>query len=125
MSDAWAELYPECTKLSGVTGQSQTVGEFLEWLGQQGVQLMRWETGIPRDAVCPEPECLGGRRRVGSRRQDCSTCKGAGYVTRRASAWVSDPRNTQTLLAEFFGIDLAKVESERRAMLEAVRSANT
>jgi nucleoside-specific outer membrane channel protein Tsx len=31
--------------------------------------------------------------------------------------------NPQQLLAEFFGIDLDKIESERRAILEELRSA--
>jgi len=33
------DLYPEHTKLKAIQHQSQTVGEFLEWLDSKGIQL--------------------------------------------------------------------------------------
>jgi hypothetical protein len=33
-------------------------------------------------------------------------------------------KNIQDLLAEFFGIDLDKIEAEKRAMLDEIRKAN-
>ncbi len=37
------------------------------------------------------------------------------------SRWVAQPQPMENLLAEYFGIDLKKVESERRAILEAIQ----
>ncbi len=35
--------YPECDKMSKVTDNSQTIGGFLEWLGEQGIRLCTLE----------------------------------------------------------------------------------
>ena len=41
------EKYPECRKMSSVRERSQPIGEFLEWLSEQGICLAkyseRWE----------------------------------------------------------------------------------
>ena len=77
--------YPECDKLSGVYGESQIIGAFLEWLQDERephVKLAYWDD--------------------------------------RARLHLSD-RTTEELLVEYFKIDMAKVEEERRAMIEACR----
>ena len=72
--------YPECDKIVAVHDQSQKLGEFLDWLREQGWELCEiWDDG-----------------------------------------WYPIHKPAEQLLAEFFGIDLNKVEAERRALLEAI-----
>lgn len=79
---------PELNKILTVKDNSQTIGEFLEWLSEQGIILVEYidngrsgeffETGISRER----------------------------------------------LLAKYYDIDLAKCETERSALLDAVREDN-
>ena len=78
--------YPEHDKLSAIKDQSQACGEFLEWLGSQGILLC----SIPPDYD---------------------------------HTWLPIHRNVQDLLAEFFEIDLDKIEVEKRQMLDQLRAA--
>ncbi len=80
------EAYPECAKLAEVSGMSQAIGEFLEWMGQD-TPIVLAQYGEDGDLFM------------------AST-------------------NREKLLAEFFEIDLNKVEKERRAMLDSIRKAN-
>jgi hypothetical protein len=74
--------YPEHAKLAEVTDRSQTIGEFLEWLGD--MHQIRLAKYLKDDLVL-----------------------------------LNIP--VQDLLAMFFGIDLKKLEAEKRAMLEELR----
>jgi len=75
----------ECDKLAAVSGDSQTIGAFLDWLqSEKGYTLCDVDR---HDRFTP----------------------------------VSD--GTQALLAEYFEIDLNKVEQERRGLLAALREA--
>lgn len=40
---------PELDKMHKVKEDSQKIGEFLEWLGSQGIELMQWRKNYPRD----------------------------------------------------------------------------
>lgn len=86
MSQPKAVPTPECDRLAEVSEHSQTIGDFLEWLPQQGIQL------------CSIPEEYD-------------------------HTFVPIGRSIESLLAEFFEIDMAKVEKERRAVLDAFRAA--
>ena len=87
-------LYPEHDKLALVKTESQTCGEFLEWLeDSKGLELCEWWDDH-RDSIV-EP---------------------ARYIPRRVSI--------QNLLAEFFKIDLEKLEAEKELMLEKQRELN-
>ena len=83
--------YPEHDKLTKVSAESQTIGEFLEWLEDtEKVHLARYEElegflGGPREMLTPY-------------HYDISE-----------------------LMAKFFGIDLDKIEAEKRQMLDAIR----
>ena len=48
--------YPEHDKLSLAASQTQAIGEFIDWLQGQGVQLMRYREDLadvrPTDPVC-------------------------------------------------------------------------
>lgn len=37
-------MYPEHEKLHKIQNESQVQGEFIEWFGSKGIQLMTWNT---------------------------------------------------------------------------------
>jgi hypothetical protein len=92
------ELYPECEKVRRASSTSQEIGEFLDWLREEkGIALCKWQ-----DTVRHSDE-FGDY-----------TPQGYYIVTER----------TEQLLADFFEIDLNKVEEERLAMLKELRGRN-
>lgn len=86
--------YPEHDKLSKVSPQSQSIGEFIEWLGAKGI---RFAIHHEHSDNC----ILDGRLTCGI--QD--------------SELVPYHFNTNTLLAEYFNIDLSKIDEEKKSML--------
>ncbi len=83
---------PECDKLHKVTGESQTVGEFLEWLQEHKKLVLA--------------EYLGDVPGTGRYELFPSTV------------------SIEKLLAEYFDIDLDKVEHEKMQVLELQRELN-
>ena len=80
--------YPEHEKMHAVVEQSQSIGEFLDWLtNEKSIVLSQW--------IDPESEHL-----------------------------TPINPNIQDLLAEYFDIDLDKIEKEKRQMLKTMREAN-
>lgn len=73
--------YPECEKLQKVSSQSNTIGEFLEWLSYE---------------------------------KNLSLCE----LDEERDYYHLYHYQIEQLLAEFFEIDLNKVEQERRQILE-------
>lgn len=150
--------YPECDKLAEASKVTQPIGEFLDWLSSQRIQLMTWREDLtdtrPTDSDChmrcrenredpcwPTSEsdlydgeyykthCLHWhdpeRAEPEFEPGTCCWCnQGRRYEVTGLKAWVSDPRNYEQLLADFMGIDLKKVDAERRQMLAAIREAN-
>jgi len=49
--------YPEHDKQAEVVEQTQAIGEFIDWLGTQGIHLMMWREDLtderPTDPECP------------------------------------------------------------------------
>ena len=86
---------PELDKMLAVKMGSQKIGEFLEWLKEQGIVLARITEGVYED-VC-------------------------GFDQDGLAAISQDQ---EQLLAEYYEIDLAKCERERQALLDAVREGN-
>ena len=80
--------YPEHDKLKLVADKSQAIGEFIEWLAEEGRGIY---------LAVPHPF-------------------GEGLVPANKSI--------TRLLAEFFEIDLDKIETEKRAMLDNLRKLN-
>lgn len=121
---------PEHDKLSAVKSESQAIGEFLEWLQGEGVVLSThhehskgcyctngWhETADPnRYSIDGCPECGGSPT---SRRPLC------GYLSYDGHNELAPVHRTiEQWLAKYFEIDLAKLETEKRAMLEQMRAA--
>jgi len=82
---------PECEKLSDVTDLSQPIGEFLEWLNGQSNVVLA-KWVTQRNYFADEENIL-----------------------------VPIDESIQQLLAQYFDIDLDKVEKERSALLEYIR----
>lgn len=95
MSD---QNYPEHEKLQAVKDKSQAIGEFLEWLQDtKHYVIAQWEQ------VDPDTE--------------------PGESSGADEGLFSASINIEKLLAEYFHIDLAKLEQEKQAMLDKVRIA--
>lgn len=83
---ATKDPYPEHTKLKAISHLSQAVADFLEWCGEEGINLGKYEP--------------------------------------RHDEWFAITESRQDLLARHFGIDLVKLENEKRAMLDECRKLN-
>lgn len=103
-----APLYPEHEKLSAVREQSQTIGDFLDWLREeQGISLRQWME--PTEEV----EALRWNEKPNDPPR---------FYTVKRPGYYSPEKKTEDLLAEFFGIDLKALEAEKRALLESIRN---
>lgn len=91
--------YPEHQKLAKVKNKSQSIGEFLDWCRGTLCELHE-------HTIDCEPEV--GRHRI------CGLGEGE-YVPMQVPV--------EKLLAEFFDIDLARLEDEKRAMLDELGKA--
>jgi hypothetical protein len=78
-----AVKYPECERLKAVSGESQAIGNFIEWLGEERMFIVKYE-------------------------------KVEGYRDEQA---LPVTKSIEQMLADYFDIDLKKVEKERRAIL--------
>lgn len=76
--------YPEHDKMHGVVEASQAIGEFMEWLGSEGIHFATEENG----------------------------------------RYLPTHLNIQTVLAQYFEIDLDEIEREKRRMLATQRNLN-
>jgi hypothetical protein len=86
--------YPEHEKLKEVQEKSQAIGDFLEWLGyEKDVTLCEYFEPTREE-----------RREEGAI---------AGYLPTN--------KKKMDLLAEYFDIDLNKIEQEKRQMLDELR----
>ncbi len=90
--------YPEHEKMKAVKVESQAIGGFIEWLGEQGLELAKFH------------KCGKGCNRD-CRREENGTLESHRY-------------NIQSILAQYFEIDLDKIEQEKRAMLATVREVH-
>ncbi len=96
---------PECEKLHAVKDKSQVIGEFLEWLqSEKKVQL-----------------CLAHEHTDGCFEEDDVDHEDPPHCGCQEGELVPFHTGIEKILAEFFEIDLAKVENEKRALLEFTR----
>lgn len=91
------EQYPEHAKLQKVQEKSQAIGEFIEWLRQsKKIVFCLHRDDLPTGTIVePENE----------------------YIPE----WMPTTIRIEETLAEYFKIDLNKLEAEKRAMLDEVR----
>jgi len=98
------EEYPECEKTRKVQPQSQAIGEFLEWLGEE-----------KKVRLCCMHQHTDACYEESDHKRLWPTCGWTEY------AYTPIRLSIENLLAEFLEIDLVKVEKERRVMLEKLR----
>lgn len=94
------QQFPEHEKMHAVKSRSQSIGEFLEWL--------RSEKGY---VICERLRTSDG--------DEEEEDDDADYELVPANLGITK------LLAEFFKIDLEKIEAEKRQMLDQLRAANS
>lgn len=105
--------YPECEKMAKVRGLSQQMGEFLEWIQhEKKFHFARYEMR----SIFPEWSSGWDEMR--------DSYKKLGRKIPELEYLIEYPIEIEKLLAEYFKIDLNKVEHEKRAMLEVCRKAN-
>ncbi len=108
----------EIEKMLAVQSSSHTIGAFLEWAQhEQGISLMVWREESYED------DCQNGLlSQVPDWDHDgCTFCGGTKRVERTRQEWYSDGRSIERLLAEYFDVDLVKVEEEKQAALAMIR----
>lgn len=95
---------PECEKLSAVSEKSQVLGCLLDWMQSQGIVLARWE----KPSVPTYEFSQGVEFEIEDVLVQAHEFRGDSGINK--------------LLAQYFEIDLDKVEAERRAILEYIQS---
>lgn len=133
--------HPECDRMVAVADESHALGDFLDWLNENGIILAEWE----RKKECDYADgpsmarfgdiggqkwrCEKGRvtghpdsNKPGVDSGLCRKCDGTGLIDRNEPRLTPRGESYNELLARYFDIDLAKVEAERRQMLEALRN---
>jgi len=98
------EKYSEHQKLKLIQEKSQTIGEFIEWL--QSIKGIRFAE-LTKETV--KHEDIFGRKLSAETEID---------------VFVQLNINIEQILAEFFDINLDKIEQEKCAMLEEFRRLN-
>ena len=86
---------PMCEKLNAVSGDSNKLGEFVDWLSSEGIHLATWLETLD-----------DGRPRI-------------------TPLLIPMQEGLESVLARYFEIDLKEVEKERRALLAALAQEPT
>lgn len=120
------DQFPEHERLSAVSEISNQIGQFLDWMGEQGIHRMIWfdseEVEVCFDCDQGFKTIQFGRNKGNKIR--CTTCGGLGERTVSVKRWQREERNIQQLLADYFEIDLKKLAEEKDEMLNQIRQAN-
>ncbi len=110
---------PNLDKMLAGQDESQAIGEFLEWLTTKGFTLGEHRDDLTDLRSCMQCNATGVK---GSGSQPCSNCDGKGsYEIRLDTKFIPARYSTEELLADFFGVDLKAVESEKRSILASLR----
>lgn len=115
--------FPEHEKLSAVREQSQAIGEFLD---TGGYVLCRHQLAGNNG----EPEFVWKRGHHPARQPDMQDhVDGYASFNPEYEEWddalVPAGGQIEQVLADYFGIDLAKIDAEKRAMLDSLREASS
>lgn len=108
--------YPEHEKLSKISGDSQAIGQFLDF-GLPEQHLVLYERF---EEPCKCHSCRVGETdgAVGIHCEAHDVRKGTAYYIR----YRPTGKHIQTILAEYFEIDQDKIDAEKDEMLVAIRS---
>lgn len=132
---------PELNKMKAIKDQSQAIGGFLEWLqGERGVVLAEYysrernedgelvyrnsEGEIVKDWMPAHIFMPVAQQAILNGRQEDEGIYGPMIKDRNGETLLTMSFQIEQLLAEYFEIDLVKVEKEKRALLEELRSKN-
>ena len=119
MKDTMKVKTPELEKMRRVKEDSQKLGEFIEWMNDNGFHIAEVHAhkgsegkigGCYGEHVC-DPEWCGSRceKEIS---QNCGYHDGEYYGTRL---------RIEQILAKYFRINLDKCEKERQALLDAIQ----
>jgi hypothetical protein len=95
--------YPEHNKLRAIQPFSQKIGEFLDWLEEQKIELVMHHE---HSSACEDEN--GDHK--------CGYCNGEEQPIYESK---------EKMLARFFEIDLKKLDMEKEEMLNQIREENT
>lgn len=108
---------PECDKLAAADTARDAINNFFEWLGETyGATLCQMHKHSEACQAPHEHDELCPHRCAKPTEQVCGGLEGMHYPM--------VPSNREQLILEFLGIDLKKLEEERRALIEHARSLN-
>jgi len=94
--------YPECERLTAAAEQTQVIGEFIDWLQGQGIQLMTYREDLS-DIRPTDPDCRERRRE--NRTDPCrpisaSDTGGANYWETHCLHWHGAARDADDNIQE-------------------------
>lgn len=120
----FAEQYPELVKMNAVQKESQAIGAFLDDLmNNKGIALTTYnEGGIEYFDKEFEKEIDNAKSEVERHTLRLNNPSKFQYIS---EGWRPVHKPIEKLLAEYFGIDLNKVEKEKQELLQSVREQNT
>lgn len=127
---------PEHMKLKALKPEAETIGQFLEWLQEQGIKLCRWENGRSNGQpmyVWSEKMLARMAKDPGLREElaeegptftrDGSTIPNPEYDYVE-QGFYEDWQPIEKRLAAYFDINLEALEQEKRALLDYQRKLN-
>lgn len=114
--------YPEHEKLHAIKDQSQSIGEFIEWLGENGYSICERRDAESRSERVKKIFSPSGRAVEDFGSAFCAILE--AVADNACLYWPTTKRLPESLLADYFKIDQNKLEDEKRAMLDHLRTSN-
>jgi hypothetical protein len=116
------EQYPEHEKLKALridpddpfTGRNQLIGDFIEWLSAERIELAVWKR------LCGRCESLSHEDAEACENEECGA---PSRSLGRPRLWPAQERRDD-LIGRFFGIDPRKLSEEKDQMLAELRTAS-
>ena len=121
VAETHVEKYPMHVKLKAIVDQSNSVGDFIEWLDQHGYRICE-ERKANSDAAASEtihvsPHSHGARGLGEAFVEVLNAIADSACIY-----WPTSKRLPNDLLAEYFKIDQQVLEREKQAMLDELRA---
>lgn len=108
------EKYPEHAKMRKVSAESEAIGRFIDVGGYTLSQAHK------HDAGCFDDDVEDFEAFMDDDKDDDHPLAPCGY---RTGSQVPTHKSIERILADYFKIDLKKLEKEKQAMLEEMRNA--
>ena len=111
--------YPECEKLAEASKESQSIGHFLEWLlDDKGYEVCEFKEEYEEETADGDPITVNLFTQREWYDDGHDEAADSGTYIRVPNPQKNGGSIIEGFLAEYFDIDMKKVEEERRAMLE-------